>query len=54
MVVIIDCKMILQKSCESKEYKFIEFMVDEKRIFVHLNPLPSYDNKGDPKLDEYQ
>ncbi|CAD8096783.1 unnamed protein product [Paramecium primaurelia] len=54
MVVILDCKLLLQKSSESKEYKFIEFMVDDKRIFVHLNPLKQYDNKGDPKLDEYQ
>ncbi|CAD8107598.1 unnamed protein product [Paramecium sonneborni] len=54
MVVIIDSKMVLQKSSESREYKFIDFMVDDKRIFVHLNPLPQYDSKGDPKLDQYQ
>ncbi|CAD8188708.1 unnamed protein product [Paramecium octaurelia] len=53
MVVVIDSKLELQKSAESKEYKFIEFVVDDRRIFVHLNPLPQYDSKGDPKLDEY-
>lgn len=39
MVVIVDSCMNLYKSTESKEYKFIDFMVDGKRIIVHLNPL---------------